>query len=525
MSSHSVGSPRRIGRIALSGVFAAAIASLALMPVASFAANETCNGIPATVFGGPGDDVLEGTNGNDVIVGLGGNDTINGLKGNDLICGDDGNDSINGSFGDDTAFGGRGDDSILGDKGRDTLFGDLGNDSLNGGVEADSCDGGVGNDTSSNCESAVSMGLIVKRVSVPNGGFTPLSSALAGQTIPALDGGLYLPKSGAKRIAIVSTHGTSGRFDQSVPGWMGWWMEQYGVAVLSLNRRDSSAYGAGEGGGGTIYEDTLCDLGVGVDYMVSLGFKQVIVQGHSKGTTVAGVYPSYYNKCPGKTALKPPNDAKVAGVINIGTVVDPREAGTYAPYGPYYYDVNAARAAQLVGMGLGGVLFPPGAPPVFGPQFFLQPPGFTPGPPPLPAIPSTITPASYASYNGVNTLRNVERESQKLVVPHLIIHAEGDRTTLRSWSDRLFQTLTNNGNLVTYETPLYESLGYPNPGTGGNAHGLQAEGSRFDAAQRIYAWMASEVQGATEPASGIRMNVINALPDFSPALVPPATTP
>lgn len=505
---------------------AAALTLLAAgLPATALAqAAATCNGVPATIVGTPDADVLNGTNGPDVIAALGGNDVVNGLKGDDLICGDDGNDTINAGFGEDTVFGGRGDDVLNGEKGEDRLFGDLGTDALNGGIGEDECDGGVGQDSATGCEERDNVGLVVKRVLVPNGGFTPVSGPFAGQVVPGLDGALFLPKA-ARKVAIVSTHGTSGRFDQSVPGWIGWWMEQYDVAVLSLNRRDSSAYGPSEGGGGTIYEDTLCDLGAGVDYMIGLGFTQVIVQGHSKGTTVAGVYPPYYANCPGKAGATDANDPNVAGVINIGTVVDPREAGFYAPYGAYYYDVNAARAIELVAAGLGGVLFPPGAPPFFGPQFFIQPPGFTPGPPPLPAIPFTSTPASLLSYNGPDTLRNVERESQKLVVPHLIIHAEGDRTTLREWSDRLFQTLTNNGNLVTYETPLYESLGYPNPGTGGNAHGLAAEGSRFDAAARIHDWMVAEVPGATAPATRLKLTKIQALPDFSPALLPSPTVP
>jgi hypothetical protein len=502
-----------------------ALAAAALLPCAAAAQDgATCNGVIATIVGTAGDDTLTGTNAADVIAGLGGNDVINGLKGDDLICGDDGNDTLSGGFGEDIVFGGRGDDALDGGKGEDQLFGELGTDALNGGIGEDDCDGGIGQDSGTSCEARDNLGLLVKRVMVPNGGFIPASGPLAGQVIPGLDGALFVPKN-TRKIAMVATHGASGRFDQSVPGWIGWWMEQYDVTVLALNRRDSAAYGPSEGGGGTLYEDTLCDLGAGVDFLVGLGFDQVIVQGHSKGTTVAGVYPSWYANCPGKDGGKDANDPRVAGVVNIGTVVDPRESGTYAPFGPYYYDVNNARAAELAGFGLGSVLFPPGAPPFFGPQFFIQPPGFPPGPPPLPAIPFTSTPASYLSYNGPATLRNVEREAQKLVVPHLVIHAEGDRTTLRSWSDRLVQTLTANGNLVTYETPAYESLGYPNPGTGGNAHELAAEPSRFDAAARIHAWMVAEVPGATAPASGLRLKAINALPDFSPALQPTPTVP
>ncbi len=97
-----------------------------------------CNGLPATIVGTPGDDVIHGTNGNDVIVGLGGNDTIYGGNGNDVICGGSGNDILS---------GGNGDDTLLGQAGNDSLDGGNGNDSLNGGLGNDMLTGGNGNDT------------------------------------------------------------------------------------------------------------------------------------------------------------------------------------------------------------------------------------------------------------------------------------------------------------------------------------------------------------------------------------------
>src|SRR2546423_11480214 len=75
----------------------------------------TCLGLPATIVGTAGNDVLNGTPGNDVIIGLGGDDTINGLGGNDTICGDDGNDHLYGGAGNDAIQGGNGDDVIQGD--------------------------------------------------------------------------------------------------------------------------------------------------------------------------------------------------------------------------------------------------------------------------------------------------------------------------------------------------------------------------------------------------------------------------
>jgi hypothetical protein len=94
----------------------------------------TCMGIPATITGTAGDDVIRGTDGRDVIAGLGGNDTIYGLAGDDVICGGTGNDTI---------YGGGGNDKIYGGPGTDKLFGGSGNDIVSGGPGNDKCDGGT----------------------------------------------------------------------------------------------------------------------------------------------------------------------------------------------------------------------------------------------------------------------------------------------------------------------------------------------------------------------------------------------
>ncbi|HCK65085.1 MAG TPA: hypothetical protein DHW49_02365 [Anaerolineae bacterium] len=116
----------------------------------------TCNGLPVTIVGTTGDDIIYGTNGADVIVGLGGNDVIYGGNGNDVICGgsgDDiieggnGNDTLIGGFGNDTLDGGNGNDSLTGNDGNDTLYGQNGNDVLSGDNGNDTLVGHNGNDT------------------------------------------------------------------------------------------------------------------------------------------------------------------------------------------------------------------------------------------------------------------------------------------------------------------------------------------------------------------------------------------
>src|SRR4051794_33210814 len=46
----------------------------------------SCQGLPATIVGTPGDDVITGTPGPDVIVGLDGRDEIHARAGDDVVC-------------------------------------------------------------------------------------------------------------------------------------------------------------------------------------------------------------------------------------------------------------------------------------------------------------------------------------------------------------------------------------------------------------------------------------------------------
>jgi hypothetical protein len=487
---------------------------------------ETCNGLQATIVGTDGNDVINGTNKMDVIVGLGGDDIINSGGGKDVVCAGDGDDIVNGGNGGDTIFGGAGDDQLNGDKGNDNLNGGLGNDQMTGGKGADNCDGYIGIDTGADCESETNIGLQVKQVQVPvlPDGFTPVGGELAGQQIMALDGALFVPRN-SKKIAILATHSASGAYYRGTPGWLGWWMEQNRVAVLALNRRDSADYGAGEGGSGTIYEDTLCDAGLGVDYLISLGYEQVIIEGFSKGTTVAPMYPVHYNNCLGKTALTDPNDPNVAGVITNGTIRNAREAGLYAPFGLPCYDPNNVAANDLVSRGYSGVLFPPGGfssiPPFlpeFGVPFCVFPPGA-----PFP-FPYQSTPDSLLSYND-NPLRNTNETAKDLIVPYLIIHTEGDLATLRVWSDTLFAELQANGNDVEYFQQPYASLGYDLGFFGSNAHQIANQDARDEATAVIGNWASRNISGANAKATGIDQAAIDALPDFNPPLQPAPVVP
>jgi len=491
----------------------------------------TCNGKVATIVGTSGDDTLLGTKLPDVIVGLEGNDTITGASGNDTICGGPGNDVIVGNNGHDFIDGGTGEDTLVGGFGNDMLRGGLGNDGLYGAEGLDNCEGSIGQDSAMSCEVAATVDLTVKKVALPvwNGSFTPGGGAAR----TALDGALFVPAGATKKIAVLATHGAFGGYDRGLVGWLGWWLEPYQVTTLVLNRRDSTDYGGNEGGGTTLYPEAMCDLKSGVEYLVdTLGYEGVVILGHSKGTSMAPVYPGNFKSCGPDMANSPAlNDPRVAGVVTFGTIADNREAALAAPLagpsleeelfpglncGPLLYDCTLALALQEIAAGRGDDIF----------EFYA---GVTLGNGSLLSATIQVTPRSAISYYGADTLGVVEREALKLTVPFLIVHADGDSVTPPQWSDRLYSTLLTAGKDVTYFTPPYATL-YPNggprdPNRGQPAHSLNAEGARWDFAESLYDWMVGNIPAAGEEATGINDGAIAALPDFDPLLVPPAPNP
>ena len=80
------------------------------------------------IYGGAGDDDLDGGYGNDLIYGGEGNDTLEGGFGVDMLIGQQGDDRLSGAAWSDEIFGG---------EGADFLNGGFGFDRLNGGAGAD----------------------------------------------------------------------------------------------------------------------------------------------------------------------------------------------------------------------------------------------------------------------------------------------------------------------------------------------------------------------------------------------------
>lgn len=108
--------------------------------------NRACAGVPATIVGTPGADLLVGTRGNDVVVALGGADEIRTFTGEDLVCAGGGRDVVRAGIWADRVFGGAGGDRVLGGGGRDRLAGNGGGDRLLGQRGADLLLGGAGFD-------------------------------------------------------------------------------------------------------------------------------------------------------------------------------------------------------------------------------------------------------------------------------------------------------------------------------------------------------------------------------------------
>lgn len=124
--------------------------------------NDQINGLAEsdTIHGGNGDDTLAGGGGDNWIYGDNGNDRIFGsgqefVFGHNHLFGGNGNDFLSGAIGNDTLDGGNGDDILIGGDyayergtaGGDLLLGGNGNDLLDGGGGVDTLVGGRGADT------------------------------------------------------------------------------------------------------------------------------------------------------------------------------------------------------------------------------------------------------------------------------------------------------------------------------------------------------------------------------------------
>jgi Tol biopolymer transport system component len=103
------------------------------------------------IAGGPGADVIYGTQYGERIDGNGGNDRIFGNAGNDVIYGGAGNDAIGGGAGNDIVYGGPGNDILSGGVGNDVIYAGPGHDKVGCGPGVDTAYVQPG-DTTRDCE-------------------------------------------------------------------------------------------------------------------------------------------------------------------------------------------------------------------------------------------------------------------------------------------------------------------------------------------------------------------------------------
>jgi Ca2+-binding RTX toxin-like protein len=85
------------------------------------------------IYAGDGDDQVEDESGGCIVFGGAGNDNLIGGPGRDTFYGEDGEDYLGGNDGEDALFGGRDNDVLFGDNGRDSLEGGAGSDQVVGG--------------------------------------------------------------------------------------------------------------------------------------------------------------------------------------------------------------------------------------------------------------------------------------------------------------------------------------------------------------------------------------------------------
>ncbi len=128
--------------------------------------------------------------------------------------------------------------------------------------------------------------------------------------------GLYNNANKSKTI-LINVHGTASNFYENYfMALLAESLEKKGISTLSTNNRGASVMQVYPHAGAAIenFEDCVLDIDAWVDYALSQGYKNIILQGHSLGTEKV-VY--YMNK--GKNAKK----------INIIILLSPADSYGY----------------------------------------------------------------------------------------------------------------------------------------------------------------------------------------------------
>jgi len=118
--------------------------------------------------------------------------------------------------------------------------------------------------------------------------------------------GILSEAEGERDSILINIHGTSGCFyiEEYTP-FLAEELPALGVATLFTNNRGSHVMEAWQKSGAAleIFEDCVLDLDVWVRYVLSLGYRRIILQGHSLGTEKVVYYMNKGNPPPAVAAL------------------------------------------------------------------------------------------------------------------------------------------------------------------------------------------------------------------------------
>lgn len=153
-----------------------------------------------------------------------------------------------------------------------------------------------------------------------------------------LPGVLYMPEGGhdSSKPAFILMHGWTGDILHSSNHWLGWRLAQAGYVVLAPQTRTSSRQGIQR----AKLNDVAEDLGSWVDFLGTLGFDEIIMEGHSAG----GIWISNY--------MSLTDDPRVVGMVYLAPT---RDMSTHARrgIGDERYKEIVAEAEAAVARGEG----------------------------------------------------------------------------------------------------------------------------------------------------------------------------
>ncbi len=118
--------------------------------------------------------------------------------------------------------------------------------------------------------------------------------------------GLLIEAHGEKDAILINIHGTSGCFyiEEYTP-FLAEELPALGIATLFTNNRGSHVMEAWQKSGAALemFEDCVLDIDAWIRYVLDLGYRRIVLQGHSLGTEKVVYYMSRGNAPPSITAL------------------------------------------------------------------------------------------------------------------------------------------------------------------------------------------------------------------------------